>query len=99
MSQIELARRIGKSHTYVGRRLSGETAFDTDDLERIAGILGVSVVDLLPDSALGPTGLRGRMPIAPASLPDRPSDRRGPTRPGSHRPPSGPGRTSRLAVS
>lgn len=51
MSQIELARRIGKSHTYVGRRLNGETAFDTDDLEKIAGALGVSVVDLLPASA------------------------------------------------
>jgi transcriptional regulator with XRE-family HTH domain len=48
MSKLELARRIGKSHTYVWRRLSGEVAFDIDDLQRIAVVLGVSTFDLLP---------------------------------------------------
>lgn len=47
MRHIELARRIGRSHTYVGRRLSGETAFDIDDLEQIAGVLGVSAESLV----------------------------------------------------
>jgi len=49
MSASALARALGKSQTYVWRRLSGETAFDTDDLERIAGVLRVAVVDLLPE--------------------------------------------------
>ena len=47
MRHIELARRIGRSHTYVGRRLSGETAFDVDDLEQIAKVLGVSAESLV----------------------------------------------------
>jgi len=48
MSRLELAKRIGRSHTYMWRRLSGETAFDVDDLQKIAAVLGVSVNDLLP---------------------------------------------------
>lgn len=48
MRDGELARVIGRSHTYMYRRLSGETAFDADDLEMIARALGVNVVDLLP---------------------------------------------------
>lgn len=48
MSSVALARGIGKSHTYVWRRLSGETAFDLDDLAAIAGALDVSVISLLP---------------------------------------------------
>ena len=51
MSIVALAKAIGKSHTYVWRRLNGETAFDLDDLERIASTLGVTVLDLLPRSA------------------------------------------------
>jgi hypothetical protein len=47
MSNIELARRLSKSHTYVGRRLSGETPWDVDDLEQIAAVLGVSVTTLI----------------------------------------------------
>lgn len=111
MSAIELSRRIGKSHTYVGRRLSAETAFDTDDLEQIAGVLGVSVVDLLGHRATEPDALMARRepspwkasdapPAAPeAPLPTaapRPSDRRPVGHPVSRRPPAGPGRTSRV---
>lgn len=51
MSASALARKLGKSQTYVWRRLSGETAFDTDDLEAIAAALSVTVVDLLPPDA------------------------------------------------
>lgn len=49
MTNVELAAQLGKSRTYVGRRLSGETAFDLDDLEHIARILRVRVGQLLPD--------------------------------------------------
>jgi len=105
MTAIELARRIGKSHTYVGRRLNGETAFDLDDLERIAVILSVSVTDLLPGRAPDrPTdpdgytdGRHDERHTSPYSTPGaRPSSRQDQARPASHRPPSGPGRTSRL---
>lgn len=44
----KLAAALGKSEMYVSRRLRGETAFDVDDLEKIAGYLGVEVTDLLP---------------------------------------------------
>ena len=44
----KLAAALGKSEMYVSRRLRGETAFDVDDLEKIAGFLGVEVTDLLP---------------------------------------------------
>lgn len=43
-----LAKRLGVSQTYVWRRLQGETAFDADDLYRIAALLDVAVADLLP---------------------------------------------------
>jgi transcriptional regulator with XRE-family HTH domain len=45
---VQLALRIGRSQSYVSRRLTGETAFDADDLERIAEVLGVNVVELMP---------------------------------------------------
>lgn len=55
MSAARLARELGVSQTYVWRRLGGETAFDLDDLERIAGILGVTVRDLIPPSGMQTT--------------------------------------------
>lgn len=48
MNGVQLALRIGRSQSYVSRRLTGETAFDTDDLERIAEVLGVNVNSLFP---------------------------------------------------
>lgn len=48
ISATELARRLGVSQTYVWRRLSGETAFDLDDLEKIAAVLNVEAVELMP---------------------------------------------------
>lgn len=48
MSATQLGREMGISQAYIWRRLSGETAFDLDDLEKIAAILGVEVIDLLP---------------------------------------------------
>lgn len=51
MSAAKLGRALGVSQTYVWRRLNGETAFDLDDLERIAAILGVEIGSLLPSLA------------------------------------------------
>jgi len=48
MSATQLARHMGVSQAYIWRRLNGETAFDLDDLEKIASILAVDVLDLLP---------------------------------------------------
>lgn len=48
MSATELARRIGATQPYIWRRMSAEIAFDIDDLQRIAAVLGVEVSDLLP---------------------------------------------------
>lgn len=47
MSGSELARQIGASQPYVSRRLTGEIAFDVDDLEAIAAALEVTPVQLL----------------------------------------------------
>ena len=43
-----LASAIGRSQAYVSRRLTGDTAFDLDDLERIAVALDVPVKRLFP---------------------------------------------------
>ena len=48
MSAAELARRTGIKQSTMARRMTGETAFDLDDLEVIADVLGVDVADLLP---------------------------------------------------
>ena len=46
ISEVELARRMGFTQSYVSRRMRGEVAWDVDDLNRIAGHLGVPVADL-----------------------------------------------------
>jgi len=51
MSATELARRTGIKQSTMSRRMTGETAFDMDDLEVIADALGVEVADLMPKSA------------------------------------------------
>lgn len=43
-----LAAFIGKSEMYVSRRLRADVPFDLNDLEQIAGFLGIAVADLLP---------------------------------------------------
>ncbi len=52
VSGVELAGRLGVSQPYVSRRLSGNVPLDLDDLQRIAGVLGVTVGDLVPAAAL-----------------------------------------------
>lgn len=48
ISRQTMAKAMGVSHTTVWRRLSGDTALDLDELERIADTLGVHLVDLFP---------------------------------------------------
>lgn len=45
----ELARRTGKSQPYWSRRLTGEVAFDVDDLSSVAAYLEVPVVSFFRD--------------------------------------------------
>ena len=82
LSDIAVARKLGRSHTYVYRRLTGEIAFDIDDLEGIAELLNVSMGDLLPSGTRRhrPTDYEGepghvpvlsRVPAFAVSLADR----------------------------
>lgn len=48
MSGAELARRTGIKQSTMSRRMTGETAFDMDDLEAIASVLDIQVGDLFP---------------------------------------------------
>lgn len=47
MSAVQLGRKIGKSQSYMSRRLTGETAFDLDDLEAITAALDVPLGNLI----------------------------------------------------
>lgn len=42
MTKAEVARRLGKPETWVGRRASGATAFTLDDLDAIEVAVGIS---------------------------------------------------------
>jgi transcriptional regulator with XRE-family HTH domain len=106
ISAAELARRTGMKQSTLARRMTGETAFDLDDLELIAEVLGVTVFDLLPK----PVGQLAQITagggestqsygdeakVVNPVIADRPIDNRPPGR----GPDSGPGprRTSRVA--
>lgn len=52
MSASELARQIEVTQPYISRRLTGEIAFDVDDLAKIADVLGFEV-QLTPPQAEG----------------------------------------------
>lgn len=58
MSGAELGRRAGIKQSSMSRRLTGETAFDMDDIEAIAAVLEVSVADLLPKTVEAGGSLR-----------------------------------------
>lgn len=87
MSGAELARRTGIKQSTMSRRMTGETAFDLDDLEAIAEVLEVDVADLLPrmvGAASGPAGTDQELKknLAPAQVPVRNDNVRPPrTRP------------------
>lgn len=72
ISGAALARRLGKSQTWVARRLDGRQAFDVDDLQLVAGILQVPVVTFFSSSASAATGATTRE-LLPPSRPGRPA--------------------------
>lgn len=49
MTQRSLAEATGLSQSYIGRRMTGDMPFTTDDLERIAAVLGITVSSLMSD--------------------------------------------------
>lgn len=51
LSQRALADVLGKSQTYIYRRLNGETPFTIDDLALIAGHLEIPLAALIADSS------------------------------------------------
>jgi transcriptional regulator with XRE-family HTH domain len=55
MSGAQLAREMGKSQTFIARRLDGRQAFDIDDLEMVASVLRVPVVAFLAPQPGGVT--------------------------------------------
>jgi transcriptional regulator with XRE-family HTH domain len=85
MTGTQLAEHAGMTQPYISRRLTGATAFDVDDLERIATALDVDVADLLPARAdrrshnktlptppVRPSGPRSqRALLAPGHAPER----------------------------
>jgi len=80
LSGVGLAVRIDRTQAYVSRRLTGEVAFDIDDLERIAKALDVQIADLLP-SRLATRQYLSRPSDRPMAATHRPSNK-----PGSRRP-------------
>lgn len=103
MSASELARRTGLKQPYMSRRMTGETAFDLDDLEVIAAALGVTVAELLGPEGRGEgaqtTVPKLRVPDRRPAGAERPTaDRPTDTRPNGRPPKSGPKNTSRRPV-
>ena len=45
-----LARRLNKDQTWVSRRFNGVIPMDADDIEMVAGGLGITVEELLRDA-------------------------------------------------
>ena len=74
VSATQLAKAMQVSQAYVWRRLDGRTAFDVDDLETIARLLGVRVVDLLPREEPGEEVAEHKISFARSA--DRPVDNR-----------------------
>lgn len=99
MSATELARRIHVTQPYLSRRMTGEIAFDLDDLEKIAGTLGVSVRELLPRDRRAtvdyhtPTLNHRSIPMPRQPMLENHHDR-----PADHRPPNRPSGSRRTAL-
>lgn len=88
MSAAELARRTGMRQQNLSRRMTGETAFDLDELEVIANALGVKVSDLVSDADTGPQDIARYPAVAGRGTSDsrRPTSGRPKTRPDSTAP-------------
>lgn len=78
MSASELARQMGATQPYISRRLTGEIAFDVDDLEKIARVLNVTPRDLVATPGSVPTGQYPRLAGVSTSSPvaERPPTRK-----------------------
>lgn len=50
---FELAAKVGLSQSAMSRRMVGDHPFDLDEIARIAEVLGVGIVDLLPREQRG----------------------------------------------
>lgn len=48
ISQRDIAKKLGVSHTAVNRRMAGTVPFDVDELAAIADLLDLSICDLFP---------------------------------------------------
>lgn len=51
VTQAAVAQRLGMSQAAVSRRLSGSVAFDVNELDAVADLVGVPVTDLLERAA------------------------------------------------
>jgi hypothetical protein len=58
-----LAKLLGENQTWVSRRLSGHVPLDTDDLQRIAEVLGLTPMELLAGVPFDPTVHRRTAPV------------------------------------
>lgn len=54
LRQTELAPHLGMTQSALSRKLRGERAWSFDDVQTIAGLLGVDRDDLLPPRPAGP---------------------------------------------
>lgn len=49
-TQVWLARQIGVSQFWIGRRMNSATIFTVEDVDRVASVLGTSFEQLLADA-------------------------------------------------
>lgn len=70
LSQAALARELGEHHTWIRRRLNGRQVLDLAEIERIADVFTIDVLDLFPPRK-GGSNERSRR---------KPNDRRRPRR-------------------
>lgn len=103
-SGVWLARQLGVSTAWVSYRLTGNQPIDLNDLERIAGALGVTVLDLIPaerylDIAHAPAQVTHKTALlrGPRRPPTRPADQRPIGHAGGSSRPNARLRTSRVA--
>lgn len=47
LSQVRLAMQIGRSQAYISDRVTGKAAFDMDDVDGIARLMGMTGAELL----------------------------------------------------